>query len=64
MKEEEGEVIDHGSTAGGLRVKTEQDELIDYDSTAGGPYLNVKDLRRAERLRQYARLRSCFVTDV
>ena len=38
VKEEEGEVIDHGSTAGGQRVNTEEGELIDCGSTAGRPH--------------------------
>ena len=37
-------------------MKEEQGEVIDRGSTTGGP--------RAERLRQYARLRSCFVADL
>jgi len=39
-------------------------EVIDHGSTAGGPHLNLGDLRRAKRLRRYARLRSCFVNDM
>ena len=45
-------------------VKPDENAVIDRGSIAGGPHLNGKDLRRAERLRRYARLRSCFVTDV
>ena len=63
MKEEEGEVIDRGSTEVGPRVKTEEGELVDCDSTAGGPHGNGKDFRRVYRLRRYARLRSCFLND-
>jgi len=51
VKEEEGEVIDRGSTAGGPRVKTEKGEVIDSGSTAGGPHSNLGDLRRTKRLR-------------
>ena len=45
-------------------MKPDEGEVIDRVSTAGEPHLNVCDLRRVERLRRYARLRSCFVTDV
>jgi len=38
--------------------------VIDRGSTAGGPHLILGDLRRAERLRRYARGRSCFVNDM
>jgi len=44
-------------------VKEEECELIHCGSIAGGPHLNGGDLRRVYRLRQYARLRSCFVND-
>ena len=38
--------------------------MIDLGSTAEGPHLNGGELRRAERLRRYACLRSCFVADL
>jgi len=37
-------------------VKKEQGEVIDRGATTGGP--------QADRLRQYARLRFCFVADL
>ena len=42
-------------------VKQDDSVVIDRGSTAGGPHLNRGELRRAERLRRYARLRSYFV---
>ena len=45
-------------------VKEEKGEVIYRGSTAGGPHLNWGDLRRAERLRRYARLRPHFVNDL
>ena len=40
-------------------VKTDKGELIDCGSTADGLHLILGDLRRADSLRRYARLRSC-----
>ena len=39
-------------------VKEEED-----DSIAMEPHLNERDLKRADCLRRYARLRSCFVNN-
>ena len=38
-------------------------KTVEGGSIARGPHLNGEDLRRAYRLRRYARLRSCFVND-
>ena len=46
-------------------VKEEECELIYCGCTAGGPHWNWGEKRCTEEgLRRYARLRSCFVTDV
>jgi len=45
-------------------MKEEKSEVIDRGSTAGGPHLTGGELKRAERLRRYARLRFCFVADL
>ena len=45
-------------------MKPDEGEVIDRGSIAGGPHFNLENLRRAERLRRYERLRSCFVNDI
>ena len=45
-------------------VKPEEGEVMNHGSIAGEPHLNLGDLKRAERLQRYARLRPCFVDDV
>ena len=44
-------------------VKPDEGEVIDRGSFAGGPDLILGYLKRAERLRRYAHLRSRFLND-
>ena len=44
-------------------MKTDEGEVMYRGFTTGELHLNLGDLRLAEWLRRYARLRSCFVNN-